>query len=218
MKSVALFSGGKDSFLSALIASEQGLDVSHCVTIDPAEHSMMFHYPNTRAADLSAKLLGLGVKHVREERFAAELASLEKDGVQAVISGAIASEYQKTRIERLCTELGLVSYTPLWRKRQDLVLKKVIESGMKAMVVSVSAEGLGEGDLGTTINSDFIEKMAHLNDRIGINMAGEGGEYETYVFGLEGRGMVSIDSSNLRWQGSGGYLLIESAHFLPPGP
>ncbi len=213
MKAVALFSGGKDSFLSALIAGEQGFDIQHFLTIDPQEYSMMFHYPNAAKSDLPALLLGKKVVHIEEEDFRDAIESERDSGIQAVISGAIASEYQKTRIERMCTELGMVSYNPLWRKDQRLILRKILESGMRAIVVSVSAEGLTESDVGRPVDGEFIRRMEELNRTIGINIAGEGGEYETFVVGLEGSGKVVLDSESRSWQGSVGYLLIEKAHY-----
>ncbi|AKA49085.1 ATPase [uncultured archaeon] len=214
MKAVSLFSGGKDSFFSALIAMEQGFDVQYAITIDPEEYSMMFHFPNTSAADLSAKLLGLNVKHVKERDFRTSLENARSEGVEAVISGAIASDYQKTRIERICTELGMVSYTPIWRKSQYLLLKEMISAGIEAIVVSVSAEGLGEEDLGRKIDKKFLEKMSDIDRRIGINVAGEGGEYETFVKGLAGAGEIDLEKVSKHWKGSGGYLLIESGLFV----
>ena len=34
--------------------------------------------------------------------------------VDALVVGALRSDYQKTRIERMCERLGLISYCPLW--------------------------------------------------------------------------------------------------------
>ena len=47
MKSVALMSGGKDSFLSTLTAMEQGFDVSLSLTVIPQEDSFMYHVRST---------------------------------------------------------------------------------------------------------------------------------------------------------------------------
>lgn len=212
MKAVSLFSGGKDSFFSALIAMEQGFEIEYAITIDPEEYSMMFHYPNTQAADMAASLLGIKVRHVRESDFARAVEDARNHGIRALISGAIASEYQKTRIEELCTSLELISYTPIWRKNQKLILERMLETGLKAIIISVSAEGLVESDLGMSIDGDFIKKLSRIDEKIGINMAGEGGEYESFVKGLEGDGEIIFDKTSTEWKGSGGYLYIEKAH------
>ncbi len=67
MKSVALMSGGKDSFLSALTAMEQGFDVDLSLTVIPQEDSFMYHVPNAAMASYTAKMLGLNWQKVSEE-------------------------------------------------------------------------------------------------------------------------------------------------------
>eukprot|EP00879_Flechtneria_rotunda_P020103 GHRR01021143.1.p1 GENE.GHRR01021143.1~~GHRR01021143.1.p1 ORF type:complete len:135 (+),score=43.02 GHRR01021143.1:569-973(+) len=43
--------------------------------------------------------------------------------IQAVASGAIASDYQRTRVESVCSRLGLVSLAYLWHQPQDQLLR-----------------------------------------------------------------------------------------------
>ncbi len=44
-------------------------------------------------------------------------------GVQAVASGAIASDYQRLRVENVCSRLNLVSLAYLWHQPQRLLLR-----------------------------------------------------------------------------------------------
>lgn len=46
--------------------------------------------------------------------------------VDAVSSGAIASDYQRTRVERVCSRLGLVSLAYLWHQPQDPLLQRMV--------------------------------------------------------------------------------------------
>lgn len=46
--------------------------------------------------------------------------------VQAVSTGAIASDYQRTRVERVCARLGLVSLTYLWHQPQTFLLQRMV--------------------------------------------------------------------------------------------
>ncbi|AAT43552.1 diphthine--ammonia ligase [Picrophilus oshimae] len=206
MKAVALFSGGKDSFLSAMIAMEQGFDVKRAVTIIPEEYSMMFHYPNAEKSRYAASLLSIDVEYIYESKF--EEYILKLNDVDALVSGAIASDYQKTRIERLCTMSGIISFAPLWRKNQIEIIREIISREIRAMIVSVSAEGLNINDLGMEINNNYLKRLLNLNERYRINIAGEGGEYETFVFGL-GKNVLNIKNKNIIWKGSGGYLDFE---------
>ncbi len=210
MKTVSLLSGGKDSFLSAIIASEQGCSVDLAITVIPEEFSMMYHYPNAEMARLVAGLLGTDWKPVREDELAATLANLASDGYSTMVSGAIASEYQKTRLEKLCTETGLRSYTPLWHKDQGIILRELLLRGIGSIIVSVSAEGFTEEDLGREIDQSYITELERRNARYGINLAGEGGEYESFVRSFGTRAIV-IESAHKVWEGSHGYFIIDRA-------
>lgn len=208
MKTVCLMSGGKDSFFSAVIAMEQGLDLEYSITVLPEKDSMMFHVPNIKLAENVASILGLRTVFVEENAFREALEDARSKGVECVVSGAIASEYQKTRIERICTELGLMSFTPLWMKDQDLVLREIIRSQVRAMIVSVSAEGLGPEFLGRYLDNDLLEDLKKVREKIPINISGEGGEFETFVTGYSFFKDLKITESEKIWQGSSGTLKI----------
>lgn len=46
--------------------------------------------------------------------------------ITAVSSGAIASDYQRTRVENVCSRLGLVSLAYLWKQDQSLLLQEMV--------------------------------------------------------------------------------------------
>lgn len=46
--------------------------------------------------------------------------------VQAVSSGAIASDYQRLRVESVCARLGLVSLAYLWKQDQTFLLEEMV--------------------------------------------------------------------------------------------
>ena len=217
MRSVSLFSGGKDSFLSAQIAMEQGFEIIAAITVVPEEFSFMFHYPNAHMSRYAASLLDLKVIETSEDNLWKLIAGMvENDQVEAVISGAIASDYQKTRIEAACSDLGIISFTPLWRIDQERELNEIIMRGISPIIVSVSAEGFDMDDLGKTIDKRYLETLKKKNERYGINVTGEGGEYETFVTGLEPGKRVIIEESERVWEGSHGYLLINKARVSGP--
>ncbi len=209
MKAVSLLSGGKDSFLSTVIAIEQGMDVVNTVTVIPEEFSYMYHYPNADKASYVSALLGLRSDHVTEEALYSYVYELKKAGVETLISGAIASDYQKTRIEHMCTDLGLRSFTPLWRKDQHLVLREIVRRGIEPILVSVSAEGFTEKDLGRQIDEDYIAELKEKQKKYGINVSGEGGEYETFVLYAGYGNRINVLGSHTEWEGSHGYMILD---------
>ncbi|CAC11665.1 conserved hypothetical protein [Thermoplasma acidophilum] len=213
MKAIALISGGKDSFLSAYIAMQQGFDIVRAMIVRPQEYSYMFHFPNVDKAGYVAGMLGIEPEFVLEDGFQQRVKEYASDGVKAIVSGAIASEFQKTRLERIATEFSIISYTPLWKVDQHRVMRDILDAGIRAMIVSVSAEGFSENDLGREIDDKYLERLYHLEKRYGINITGEGGEYETFVFGF-GNKYISVKGHRI-WKGSGGYFNIDSVEERP---
>jgi diphthamide synthase (EF-2-diphthine--ammonia ligase) len=51
------------------------------------------------------------------------LAQARHPEVEAVASGAIASDYQRLRVEDVCRRLGLVSLAYLWHRPQEELLE-----------------------------------------------------------------------------------------------
>ncbi|XP_010485824.1 PREDICTED: diphthine--ammonia ligase-like [Camelina sativa] len=99
--------------------------------------------------------------------------------IAAVSSGAIASDYQRLRVESICSRLGLVSLAFLWKQDQTVLLQEMIANGIKAILVKVAAIGL---DPSKHLGKDlaFMEPyLLKLKEKYGSNVCGEGGEYET---------------------------------------
>ncbi|XP_018493054.1 diphthine--ammonia ligase isoform X2 [Raphanus sativus] len=99
--------------------------------------------------------------------------------ITAVSSGAIASDYQRLRVESICSRLGLVSLAFLWKQDQTLLLQEMIANGIKAILVKVAAIGL---DPSKHLGKDLAFMEPHLlklKELYGSNVCGEGGEYET---------------------------------------
>ncbi|MEM0140074.1 MAG: diphthine--ammonia ligase [Ferroplasma sp.] len=211
MKAVSLFSGGKDSFLASMIAMEQGYEIVYGVTIIPEEYSMMFHYPNASMSQLAASFLNFNIKYVPESKYENFISDLSRSGINAIITGAIASDYQKTRIEKLCYSEDVIVYSPLWRKKQEYVIEELILRKIGAIIVSVSAEGLTEKDLGSKIDERYYIHLLNLKKEYGINIAGEGGEYESFVMSLGNSNIKNLNYKKI-WKNSTGYLLLSQGN------
>lgn len=98
-----------------------------------------------------------------------------------VCSGAIASDYQRLRVESVCQRLGLISLAWLWRQPQQTLLEKMIDFGMVTILIKVAAIGLvPEIHLGKRLE-EMKEHLIRLRNQYGCNVCGEGGEYETLV-------------------------------------
>jgi diphthine-ammonia ligase len=98
----------------------------------------------------------------------------------AVSVGAIASSYQKSRVENVCQRLGIEMLAYLWNKDQDQLLQSMIDDKFEAILIKVACMGLTGQHLGCSI-SDMQSVLRKLNLEYGTNICGEGGEYETLV-------------------------------------
>jgi len=186
MKAAVLFSGGKDSTF-ALFKEHEYYEIACLISLLPkTSGSYMFHYPNIKLAKYQAEALNLPLlaKITKAEK-EDELKDMEiilkkairKYKIQALISGALASNYQKSRIENLCKKLNLKSIAPLWGINPEKYLGELIKNNFKVIITGVSADGLDESFLGRKIDNKLIEDLKKLN----IHLGGEGGEYETFV-------------------------------------
>lgn len=225
MKVASLFSGGKDSTYALWCAQMQGWSVERLVTVFPeAKDSWMFHYPAVKWTSLQAEVIGIphvhvstaGVKEEELEDLAAELETLKKSvGIEAIISGAIASEYQRTRLDNLCEKLGLRSFAPLWHKSEEQLVRDEIEAGFEIIVTACSALGLDEKWLGKTLSSKELKELLELRRKYGLSVAFEGGEAETFTLaGPVFKRRLSVTKSARHWAGGSGYLELEEVRLV----
>ncbi len=187
MRLASLFSGGKDSMMALYLMEQQGHQLPYLVNVVPSRSdSWVFHTPNLHLLPLHAESMGKELVQVEGgEDEAQDLASLEAAlsslDVDGVVTGAVASDYQWDRVNRVCEGLGLKTLSPLWRKGQSLLMEEILDAGIDCCVVAVMAEGLDGGWLGRRLDRAAVQELERLADRHGINVAGEGGEYETLV-------------------------------------
>lgn len=189
MRVCVLYSGGKDSNLALLKAHEE-FDVSCLVTLSPkSEESSIFHYPNTELVKLQAESLEIplimkacsddeesGLKALYEVLMRAK----EEYDVEGVVTGAIRSTYQATRFQRICDDLELWCFNPLWLRDELSILREALERGFEIVFVRVA--GLDRSLLGKRLDKRLVERFAEMKGY--LNPAGEGGEYETLVLNM----------------------------------
>ena len=210
MRVVALFSGGKDSTYAVHWALKQDYQVV-LLTVQPPEYSMMFHHPNIDATKLQAEAMGLEQHfiEVTEEDWREKVsAALKELKAEAIVSGAVASNYQKKRLDDIAGELGISSYAPLWHKGKEL-LEEMLKD-FDIVVTAVSAEGLGPEFLG-----EPLEKLVRA-DKPGVHIFLEGGEGETFVTdGPLFKKKIEIKKWKKDWDGVRGVAHIEGAELVP---
>jgi diphthine-ammonia ligase len=220
-----LFSGGKDSTYAAYLAARRGDELACLVTLSPLRSdSYMFHYPNIRWTSLQAQSmrlpqLTLETKGVKEEELADLREAIETakraHSIEAVYTGALASVYQKSRVERICAELGVKAVSPLWQVDPIEHLNNIVDDGFKVIMTGAAALGLDESWLGRALDKGAIRDLARLHGKYGVNPGLEGGEGETFVLDcplFERR--IEVVASEKHWKGDAGYLEILDARLM----
>ncbi len=220
MKVGCLISGGKDSLYACYIAKQWGWEISHLIAIAPKKLSWMYHGENVHLIPMIAESIGLPLlmkeSDAEKERELEDLKELIlKAGIDAIVSGAIASEYQRTRIEKICHEAGVKSFMPLWHKNQKQLLKEMIDAGFVIVIDAIAAEGLDENLLGRVIDGDVFKKLEKVADKYKINMGSEGGEYETLVLDCPMyKKRIEILEAEKKWNGMRGIFEIRKARLV----
>jgi diphthine-ammonia ligase len=191
MKLGILFSGGKDSVCAAYLAKQVGHELSCAIVINSEnQDSYMFHTPSIKKAEKQVEIMGIpllifNTKGEKEEELkdlsdAIKIAK-KKYGIEGIITGALHSEYQASRVSRICKDLGLESINPLWHKDEIEYLNELIKNGFDVIITAVAAYPLDLSWLGRKIDEDFIKEVGELKKKYKIHPAGEGGEFETFV-------------------------------------
>ncbi|XP_043190210.1 diphthine--ammonia ligase-like isoform X1 [Amphibalanus amphitrite] len=207
MRVVALVSGGKDSCYNMIQCVREGHAVVALANLHPPQSandemdSYMYQTVGHNAIALYAEAMELPLYRasIRGSACASdrEYSPTEGDEVEdlhrllskikeeldfeAVSVGAILSDYQRVRVENVCSRLGLTSLSFLWRRDQSELLTEMVACRVHAVLVKVAALGLlPDRHLGQTLEQ-IRPHMERMKGKYGLNVCGEGGEYETFT-------------------------------------
>jgi predicted ATP pyrophosphatase (TIGR00289 family) len=218
MRVAVLATGGKDSALALYKVLNEDHEVKYLVSMIPLrEDSWMFHYPNIRLVDLFAEAVEIPLVKAEtlavKEREVEDLKRLiEGLDVDAIVSGAVASTYQKSRIEKICEQLKLKCIAPLWHENPLNILKEILDLKFEVIITGVYAYGFSEEWLGIKIDEASVKALIELNKQYGVSLVGEGGEYETLVLDAPFfKKRIRIVEAEKIWKNQSGYFLITKA-------
>jgi diphthine-ammonia ligase len=218
MKLAALFSGGKDSCYAAYLAENSGHEVSIFACMCPVRcDSYMFHGVNIHLAPLVAeaqnKPIASAPSSGEKDREVEELKHfIELLDVDGIVTGVIASSYQRDKVNQVCAELKIVHISPLWGKDSQEVIEAEIKSGMEIVMVHVAANGLDKSWLGRHIDMKAAKDLAKLHEQYGINVCGEGGEYESLVIDAPWfTRRLELEKTEIVWEGTSGTYMVGEA-------
>jgi len=225
MRLGVLFSGGKDSTFALHLAAEKEEIACLITVVSKNKESYMFHTPNIDVTTLQAQALGLPlVSVVTEGKKEEELADLEaaiveakeKFQIEGVVTGAVESVYQASRIQRICNHLDVWNFNPLWKHDQQRLLKTLVAKNFCVVISGVFAYPLDEKWLGLHLDSLVIARLVDLQRKYGISPSGEGGEIETTVLDAPMfKQKIEIVDYAIEANGNCGNFIIKQARLVP---
>ena len=221
LKVAVLFSGGKDSSYATQWSIDQSYTITALVSIFPKRSdSYMYHTPNIQLTRLQAKATGFphitghssGIKEEEVKDLEAAIKPLDIDGL---VSGAVASEYQKSRVDLVAEKLGIRSIAPLWHKDPIIYLKDIMNRDFNVIFVGVYALGFNKNWLGRRLDESALKELIELNKNYGVHLSGEGGEYETLVLDAPffNRAIKIIKSETI-WENDNGVFDVKKAKLI----
>ena len=228
MRLGVLFSGGKDSAYACNLAGMRD-DVVCLITIASRnKESYMFHTPNVNLARLQADACGIPlVEYETAGEKESELADLKAAiaeakrtfDIEGVVSGAIMSVYQASRVQKICNELDLFCFNPLWYTDQREYMNSIIAGGFEILISGVFAYPLDEKLLGARVDERFMAALDKIAAKYRITLTGEGGEFETFTADAPFyKKRIVVDRATASCRNNNGLYTILEAHLEDKPP
>ena len=190
MKLAVLFSGGKDSHLAMYKASKEHEIVCAITMKSQNNFSYMFQSLGFEYTAVQLEMQSIS-QHIVEtlgnkEEEIQDLKrgikeTIELYGVEGVVTGAIKSTYQASRIQQICRELDIWCFNPLWEIDEEEMLEELQELHFEIVLLGVFGYPLTKEFVGKRLNSQTITKLLKFKDLYQLSPIGEGGEFESFV-------------------------------------
>ena len=191
MEVCILYSGGKDSTYCILKAMENNLKIKCLIVLNSKNNdSYMFQKSGTdlilknrekfKFDIIEIKTNGEKEKELIDLKNGIDLVK-KKYKIKGVVCGTINSNYQAIRIQKICNDLNLFCFNPIWQIDEKKYLQKLIESKMEIKIIKVASFPFDENYLMKSL-FDLKEKLILSNKKYRTSLIGEGGEFESLVF------------------------------------
>ncbi len=187
MKVVSLWSGGKDSCFACYKAKLQGYQVVSLINFTNYDgNGSLSHGLSADIIQRQLRFIGIPFlqKPMSQKNYRDAFQALIQEykineGIEGIIFGDIYLQEHKDWIDKVCAESEVKAILPIWTKDTGGLIKEIIDSGFKSIVVSVKKGLLGKEWLGRQVDHEFIKDLKKAGD---IDPCGEKGEFHTFVY------------------------------------
>jgi diphthine-ammonia ligase len=220
MRLGCLFSGGKDSTYALYKSLKEGHEVPCLISLHPFnDESLLYHYPNNLLFKKISEAIEIPLierycnntlkEHEIDQLISSIRQGMEEYSIEGLIHGAISSRFQRNIFQKICTELNLKLYSPIWEIDPYKYYNQLINSQFEIIITRVAALGLDKIWLGKTINEINYVELDILSKKFKFNITFEGGEAETLVIDCPiYKKKIKIVRSKIQWDGIRGTFEI----------
>ncbi len=224
MKLGVLFSVGKDSLFACWMAMQHDEVTCLITVVSQNPESYMFHTPNIHLAGLQAEAARLPLVEVEtagekekelDDLRRGLLEARDRFGIDGIVTGAILSVYQATRIQRICRELDLWCFNPLWHADQEAYMEELISAGFRVIIAGVFSCPFDASWLGREIDHRTLGDLRRAGRDWKVTLTGEGGEFETFVIDAPFFSRrIEIEEVSRVYRNYNGVLVIKRARLV----
>ncbi|HEX3008312.1 MAG TPA: diphthine--ammonia ligase [Bacteroidales bacterium] len=187
MKLFVSWSGGKDCMLALHRIQKEGEHHVHCLInmCDADSDKSRSHGIGKELIRQQARAMGLPILQPvsdfksYETVFKATIEQIKTQGVEGGIFGDIYLQEHRTWIERVCADIRIHPFFPLWNCETSDLIREFVDEGFRSIVVAINQKHLEDAWLGRTIDHSFIGDITQLKN---IDPCAENGEYHSFVF------------------------------------
>ncbi|MCS7281613.1 MAG: diphthine--ammonia ligase [Desulfobacterota bacterium] len=184
MRAFSSWSGGKDSSLALYLAKKSGIECLYLLNMIGEDeeftrsHGLPKDYIRMQASAIGIELLQVSTSWEEyEKKYKWALKKLKNQGIEAGVFGDIDLEEHKEWVERVCKEVDIVPFLPLWKMERKKVIETFIAEGFRAILCATKIEELVPY-LGREIDESFLREIEEKS----VDPCGEGGEFHTFVY------------------------------------
>jgi len=184
---ITSWSAGKDSCLAYYKAIQQGLNVKYLLNFISIKHKRScFHGIESDLIKKQSESIGIPLKQKEvspdmekyEEEFKEAVTNLKEiSNIEGMVFGDIYLDEHKEWIERVCKDLEIKPYEPLWNIPPEKNFTEFVDLGFKAIVVSCKADLFEDDFIGRLVDYDMLDYLMEKK----ICPCGENGEFHTLV-------------------------------------
>ena len=183
-KILCSWSGGKDSCYALMQSMEEGYHPAVLLNVlnEEGKISRTHGIPadilraQADAINIPIHLISSSWKDYEVNFIDALIHLKEQHHLSDAVFGDIDLQPHRDWEEKVCAAAGLNAQLPLWQQNRKDLLLKMIDSGIKAMIVSCN-ETLGPVFLGRELDEACILDL----EKAGVDVCGENGEFHTLV-------------------------------------